>query len=169
MYEIEATNAHPSTLLALEAMAWLHERENFTQILDMGCGNGILSITAATIWQANVTSVDISPNAISDTIAVIPPNVSINAFKSDGFKHPAIRQAAPYDLILCNLLAQWHINMANDIQNHLAKGGSVIASGVLLWQEEPLLAAFHSIGFEVIQKLSASEWLCYILRQTTVT
>lgn len=169
---IDASTLHPSTRLALAALSWLEERIQPQKVLDLGCGNGVLSLTAAHIWNARVIACDISSNAVADcteNARTHAPEGDIRVLRSDGFKHPTIAAEAPYGLIIGNLLAQWQVQMAGDIAKNLHPEGVILLSGILLWQEEGLIAAFKSLNIEVIQKFSENEWVCHIARHHSFT
>ena len=61
---INTQHLHPASALCLEALQWLHAREEFANILEIGCGSGILSVACASIWDANIIAADISPKAV---------------------------------------------------------------------------------------------------------
>jgi ribosomal protein L11 methyltransferase len=163
---IDTIGLHPASVLCLEAMHWLHEKTDATNILEIGCGNGILSVAAASIWGAKVIAADISPNAVADTTANIARHgleAFITAVRSDGFDHPEIRQNAPYDLILCNVLAELLARLGPDIKKSLKTNGYIIMSGILAWKAPELELAYKGLGFEIAHKISNSPWNCYIL------
>ena len=166
MLAVDATDLHPSTRLALDALAWLEERIQPESVLEIGCGNGILSLTAAHIWGARVLACDISENAVADARDNIRQYQydNIEVLRSDGFKHPQIGKNAPYDLIIGNLLAQWQVAMAKDIGKCLSQEGIIILSGILAWQMEGVEAALSSINMHIIHQLAENEWQCAVAR-----
>jgi len=162
---IDASTLHPSTRLALAALEWLETLSEPENILEIGCGNGILSLTAAQLWQARILACDISENAVADTtknVAEYAPGRDISVIRSDGLKHPQIRAQAPYGLIIANLLAPWQVQMATEIKKCLAEGGNILFSGILAWQQEGLIEALKAIDIHIIQLFSENEWQCVI-------
>src|SRR5690554_2363922 len=98
---VDTGGLHPSTEACLQAMQILHDRRDFARILDLGCGKGILSIVAAHIWNATVTAVDISSEALEDAKREIEGyglSQRISTVRSDGFSATALREKAPFDL-----------------------------------------------------------------------
>jgi ribosomal protein L11 methyltransferase len=163
---IETAGIHPSTGLCLEALQWLHEDRDFENILDMGCGNGILSTVAASIWEAKVLAVDISEKALADAEKnITDQNVDnlVTLLRSDGFLNPMIRQRSPYDLIICNMLAEFTVETAREVKNHLAKGGICLLAGILAWKADGVETAYAGLGFEIIKEIKNSPWCAYIL------
>ncbi|MDE3060920.1 MAG: 50S ribosomal protein L11 methyltransferase, partial [Pseudomonadota bacterium] len=96
--ELDTENLHPATVLMIEALHWLHERYAAENVLDMGCGGGVLSALSASIWDARVLAADISPKAVEDTsmnIASHGLDGRVTVVQSDGFLSPEIAARTP--------------------------------------------------------------------------
>jgi len=129
------SGSHQTTQGCLLAIQKLAKRKPMRRVLDMGTGSGILAVAAAKTWgPATVLGTD------NDTVAVLSAAQSvrrngvagrIRILLSDGYAAPAIRQAAPYDLIIANILARPLRDMASALARHLAPGGHAILSGIL--------------------------------------
>ncbi len=151
----------------MKALQWLHEARDFTNILDMGCGNAILSTVAATIWEAKVLAVDISEKALEDAgrnITAHGLDRQITLFRSDGFSDPLIDQRAPYDLIICNMLAEFTVETARQVQKYLAPGGICLLAGILAWKAEAVKTTYSSLGLEIVKEMANSSWQSYVMR-----
>ena len=155
----------------MTALQWLQEEHDFHNILDMGCGGGILSVLCAHLWDCNVMAADISEKAVADTkAAVSAENLDgITTVRSDGFGHPQIRENAPYDLMLINLLAEPIASWAGDIRQNLAAGGCVYLGGILQWKSDGIRQLYSSLGFEIIKEFTTSPWVGYVIRYNPVT
>jgi ribosomal protein L11 methyltransferase len=165
---IDATKLHPSTRLSLTALEWLEDRITPANILEIGCGNGILSLACTQLWPASILACDISENAVADARAnalEYAPDADITILRSDGMKHPDIKAHGPYQLIIANLIPQWQVQMAASISEQLDAGGAILLSGILLWQEQGLKEAFVSLNINIIQRFDENEWCCLILRR----
>lgn len=164
---IDTIGAHPATELCITALQRLHEGHDFKNVLDMGCGNGILSVVAATVWEAQVLAVDISPKALSDAAKNIAENGLENRIKtvrSDGFIEPTISQTGPYDLVILNMLAEFVVASALQVKSGLKPGGFVVISGILDWKAADTELTYRNLGFEIIEKFSNSPWQSLIFR-----
>jgi len=164
-FAIDASQLHPSTRLALTGLEWLEQRASPARILDMGCGNGILSLASAHYWDADILACDIAEEAIRDThenIRQFAPDAAITVLRSDGFKHPDIAAHGSYGLIIGNLIAQWQVQMARDMASLLNPGGHALLSGILLWQKAGVAEALSTAGIEVIQLFNEESWVCLI-------
>ncbi len=165
---ISAEGLHPTTESCLEALQWLQEKIHCRTVLDMGCGNGILSLTAASIWGASVIAADISPQAIIDTKQMVEESRlqdSITVIRSDGFSNPLIKNNSPYDLICFNLLAEPIITMASQVKAHLSENGVVILSGILRWHVASVETTYKALGFEMLKQIINEPWCTLILSQ----
>lgn len=169
MLAIDAAGLHPTTECCLDALQWLSERKDVSRVLEMGCGHGILSLTAAGIWDAQVLAADIEPKAVADTLAQCAEfdmEEHVRAIRSDGFSHPAIAAGGPYDLIICNMLAHQLVAMARPMEQVLAQDGSLLLSGMLAWQRDETQSAFTSLGFALHYELTAQPWHTLILSRS---
>lgn len=169
---VNAVGLHPTTELCLEALQWLHERKDIRNALDMGCGNGILSVTAAAIWPARVLAADISEKAVNDARAMADSHGlsgAVQVIRSDGFANAAIINDAPYDLICFNMLAESLISMAPHVKAYLSKDGIALISGILRWQESDVEATYKALGFEFTKQYQENPWSAYLLCHKTDT
>lgn len=134
----------------------------------MGCGDGMLSLAAAKMWNVQVLAVDISEAAVADARANAAAhrlNHLVTAARSDGLSDPVIKERAPYDLIIFNLLAEPIMEWASEVKSHLAPGGVAILSGILAWKAEPVKTLYETMGFKIIHTLSHSPWEVLVVRR----
>lgn len=171
--DIEAGSAfgdgqHPTTQGCLEALAWLKERIKPAQAIDVGCGSGILAITAAKLWKCQVSAVDVSRDAVvltTDNALNNGLDKYVTAFRSDGYSHGLVGARAPYSLIMCNVLAEPLITWASTMASYLDKDGYAVLSGMLLWQREAVEAAHKVCGLKTVKAIKHKDWVTLILRK----
>jgi len=130
------------------------------QVLDLGCGAGVLAIAAAKALKREILATDIDQDAVDVTLQ----NASVNGVESyisshraDGFDSAALKDKQ-FDLIFANILAGPLMGLASDITAALAPGGKVILSGILDEQAETVIAAFTKKGLKVSPQPSLSGW-----------
>jgi ribosomal protein L11 methyltransferase len=145
------TGHHETTALCLHVLSDLSKRRRFANVLDLGCGTGLLAIGAAKLWRRSVLASDIDPVAVEVTKENARANGEtplIRALTADGLDHPALAGQAPYDLIIANILAGPLTRLAPAIARALSPGGMLVLSGLLQWQENLVLSFYRPHGLQ---------------------
>lgn len=134
-----------------------------SNILDMGCGTGILGICALNIWKkANLLGIDIDPEAVEITL----DNYKANDIKARAITgHDLSRISENFDLIFCNILKQPLLDLANAFYERIIQGGYIITSGFIKSQEDEVIDKYQSIGFKLINKITMEEWISVLFRK----
>jgi ribosomal protein L11 methyltransferase len=171
--EIEAalafgTGHHGTTrgcLLLLDHVvkAWRPRR-----ILDLGTGTGVLAIAAARALHEKVLASDIDPPSVQVARENARLNVSghlVQAIRATGFAAPQFGKAAPFDLVLANILANPLRQLAAPMPRHLAPGALVILSGLLTPQAPAVIAAYRARGLVPLRHLRIEGWSSLLLRK----
>src|ERR1700743_376177 len=102
------TGHHETTALCLAVLSDLARQGRFRQVLDLGCGTGLLAIGAARLWRRPVLASDIDPVAVDVTRENARANgvaPLVRAVTADGLDNPVLKAGAPYDLLIANILA----------------------------------------------------------------
>ena len=152
---------HATTEGCLRALDRLAKRRRFAQVLDMGCGAGLLAIAAAKCWPSQVLAVDNDPVAIDvarDNARINGVEERLTAVVSEGYAHPMIRARGPYDVILSNILADPLCEMARDLAHHLAPEGTAILAGLLDRQASQVVASHQAYGLFLRRKIEIGPW-----------
>jgi len=139
------------------------------RILDVGTGSGILSLAAAKLWsQARIVAVDIDTESVAVTEQNAADNgvkTQIKALYSDGYTAKGVKENAPYDVILANILARPLIAMAADMAAHLKIGGYAVISGFIDEQVDWVVGEHEKYGL-ALQKIYADEqWRAALLKR----
>jgi ribosomal protein L11 methyltransferase len=171
--EIEAalafgTGHHGTTrgcLLLLDHVlkAWRPRR-----VLDLGTGTGVLAIAAARALQGKVLASDIDPLSVQVARENARLNVSrhlVQAIRATGFSAPQFASAAPFDLVLANILANPLRQLAGPMTRHLAPSALVILSGLLTHQAPGVIAAYRARGLVPVRHLRIEGWSSLLLRK----
>jgi ribosomal protein L11 methyltransferase len=173
--EIEAalafgTGHHGTTrgcLLLLDHVlkAWRPRR-----ILDLGTGTGVLAIAAAKALHDKVLASDIDPLSVQVARENARLNVSghlVQAIRATGFAAPQFADAAPFDLVLANILANPLRQLAGPMAQHLAPSALVILSGLLTHQAPGVIAAYRARGLVPVRHLRIEGWSSLLLRKVS--
>lgn len=162
------TGHHETTALCLAVLSNLAKQRRYTNVLDIGCGTGLLAIGAAKIWRQKVIASDIDPIAVEVTCENAVANgvgPLVTAFMADGPTHPALYRKAPFDLILANILAGPLTHLAPGICRILAKGGTLVLSGLLHWQENLVLSFYRPHGLVLKTIRRDGSWSALVLEK----
>ncbi len=146
------TGSHPTTRLCLE---WLERYVTADcSLLDYGCGSGILAIAAARLGASPVTGVDIDPQAVDAAKANAERN-GVSAHFADS-REPIDGQ---FDILIANILANPLKALAPALAAHVRPGGWLALSGILVEQEEELMA-IYSPWFAMAVADRREGWVC---------
>ncbi|MCL2587926.1 MAG: 50S ribosomal protein L11 methyltransferase [Oscillospiraceae bacterium] len=165
---IFGTGSHPTTRRCLEVVETLAAPDQ--QVLDLGCGSGILSIAALLLGVAHVTACDIDPKAPD----VVRSNAALNGLGADRLAvscgdvlipgaFQAELGARQYDLILANIVADVIIGLAGFTAPWLAPGGRMVCAGIIDGREAEVEAALKRGGFCVLERYQDGDWHSLVL------
>ena len=144
------TGHHETTALCLGALSDIARQRPFFNVLDLGCGTGLLAIGAAKLWKRRVLASDIDPIAVEVTRDNAKANgvgPLVTAVTAEGLTNPLLANAAPYDLLIANILAGPLTQLAPAIQRVLAPGAVLLLSGLLTNQEKLVTSFYQSLRF----------------------
>lgn len=133
-------------------------------LLDAGTGTGILAIAAIKLAPGSrVTGFDIDPEAI----AVAESNAAINGV-SDAITLEVNNLAAyedeEFDMVMANLTADVLIPLSTRFPKVVRQGGLLIASGILLEQENDVVESLSASGFLVKERKPDGEWVTIVFQ-----
>ena len=145
------TGKHHTTRLCLELLEKnLNKGDN---LLDMGCGSGILSIGAMLLGAGSAVGVDIEENAAATALENAEKNhISPDVYKTYYGNILSDEKLASeidrkYDIITANIVADVIIEMKDYFVRYLKKGGILIISGIIEERMDEVIAAVESAGF----------------------
>lgn len=160
------TGTHASTRLVLEELQQLADSgAGATRVLDVGCGSGILSIAAVKRWPgATCVAVDIDPLCIDATRDNAAANRVSDRIAASAT--PVGELGEEFSLVLANIQAHVLRALKADLIACTAPGGTLILSGLLTPQAEPLANEMVAAGLRC-QSIRASrhdpEWSVVVL------
>ncbi len=154
------TGTHPTTFLCLQ---WLAAQELKGQdIIDYGCGSGILAIGALLKGANKAVGVDIDPQALiatrENTQRNSLPEDAITVFLPDKCPQETV------DVMLANILAGPLAELAPNLSSLTKLGGKLCLSGILFNQADVVMAAYQH-WFEFDKPKQQEEWVCLTARK----
>lgn len=163
------TGQHHTTRLCIEQIV-KHLNEGM-EVLDMGCGSGILSIASILLGAKKVTGVDIDENAVR----IAKENAALNNIYEDKFsvyfgdvtEDEKLQDKIgynKYDMIAVNIIAQIIMGMSFTFPKFLKKNGLIIASGIIKKYVDDVVENFKALGFEILEINDSEEWVSVTAR-----
>ena len=157
------TGSHPTTKLCLETLE--DYVDSASEILDIGCGSGILSIAGVLLGAKSALGVDI------DSIAV--KTAKKNALEN-GFDESKVefiqgnlsdKVSGKFNIVVANIVADIIIEFNSQVGGFLDDNGVYITGGIIESREDDVLLSFSQNGFEVIERREESGWLVFALKK----
>ena len=160
------TGQHESTRMCMEAIEDIMMKDRSIKewkVLDVGCGTGILGITAAKIGAQDVICVDIDKKAVE----IAGENAAINNVESSlriSNKNVATINE-PRNLIIANLTAKLLLNLRPHLVQLLLPEGYMIISGIIELDAKNIEEHFSVDPLTLYKVITEKEWVCYVLRK----
>lgn len=154
------TGTHETTRLCMELMEkYIY---NGAEVLDMGCGSGILSVAALLLGASSAVGVDIDPLAVKTAVS----NAEINGVGEQftgicGDLTEKVR--GKFNLVLANIVADVVILLSKDAPKFMVEDTVYIMSGIIDTREEDVLAAVANT-FEIIERRVEKGWVAMAAR-----
>jgi len=149
---------HPTTVLSLRALRAALSAG--ATVLDVGCGSGVLAVTACVLGAARATAIDISPAAVPTTRANAEGNAV--ADRVEVSTTPLAGIEGEFDIVVANILAPTLIELADDLRRVVAPDGVLIISGVLAGRFDHVEAALRPLRTMNVTELDG--WAAVSLR-----
>ena len=157
------SGTHETTSLCME---YVEDKDlSGMDILDIGCGSGILSILAKKLGAKNVLACDIDPIAVSSTIDNAKINeVDLQAKESNLFDNIE----GKYDLIFANILAVILVEMIGQSKDYIKKSGILVLSGIINEKAGMVKEALSENDYEILDQREKGEWTLLVARSKDV-
>ena len=153
------TGLHPTTRLCLEGLEALADRGELDgqRVLDVGCGSGILGISAVRLGAERVLGVDVDPIAVESTEANARRNRVARRVRAVRGTLPTGER--PSDVVLANLVASILVELAPRVRDEVVPGGVVVASGIFADREGDVRDAFEGVGLRMSGRRTEGDWV----------
>ena len=147
------SGTHPTTALCLQ---WLDGLDlQGKDVLDFGCGSGILALAALKLGAASAIGVDNDPQALIATHDNAERNGAGSTLQVYLPEAEPLRQ---YPVVVANILASALIALHGTLAARTQSGGRIALSGILKGQEHEVLAAFAP-HFEALTVRQQDDWI----------
>lgn len=154
------TGGHETTSLCIKNLEkYVKPHDN---IIDVGCGSGILSIAASYLTDGNLKAVDLDKLAVD----VSRENFALNNLENRIEVEEAsllTKESKKYDVIVANILAHIIELMLEDAYKLLEDDGYFITSGIIKDKKDELLEKMLEQGFKLVEETSDNEWYSFVV------
>jgi ribosomal protein L11 methyltransferase len=154
------TGTHPTTALCLQILDSLPVAGR--NVIDYGCGSGILGIAALKLGAAHVWAVDLDPQALLATRDNATRNGVSSSIDVQGVE---VGLGLAY-CVMANILAGPLIELAPTLTEACEPGGYLLLSGLLKTQAYAVKAAYGH-AFDRVQVVERDDWCCIYARRGT--
>ena len=154
------TGGHETTSLCIKNLEkYVKPHDN---VIDVGCGSGILSIAASYLTNGSLKAVDLDKLAVD----VSRENFALNNLENRIEVEEAsllTKETKKYDVIVANILAHIIELMLEDAYKLLEDGGYFITSGIIKDKKDELLEKMLERGFKLVEETSDNEWYSFVV------
>jgi ribosomal protein L11 methyltransferase len=163
------TGSHFTTQLCIEALEDAVTKD--CNVLDLGCGSGILSIISLLLGAKHATAVDIDPNAVDIAYQNAERNgidqSTYRVLAGDVTSNQALQKTIAdraYDVVVANIVADVIIALAPTAARYGKKGGTFITSGIISDRIDDVKAALIENNLELVQINRRGDWASIICK-----
>lgn len=151
------TGHHPTTASVLKAISTYVKQTD--EVLDVGCGSGILSLAAMKLG-AKVDACDTDAESVKNSLE----NAELNKLEfTKIWEGSCTNLDKKYDIVVANIVADVLIFLANDLKKALKEDGILILSGILDKYEDKVLKAYTDC--EIVEKIYQDEWVSLVVKK----
>lgn len=165
---IFGTGSHPTTKMCLRQLETLELNDK--EILDLGCGSGILAIASLILGAKNATGCDIDPkapdivmenaalNGIGDELSVRACNVLSDRYTQKQYEEKK------FDIVLANIVADVIISLSPMVKAWMKPDAHFICSGIIEGRQAEVENTLTANGLTIVDHYSEEDWHCYKCR-----
>jgi ribosomal protein L11 methyltransferase len=151
------TGLHPTTrgcLALLQRIGPMPPRA-----LDVGSGSGILALAALRLGAGRVDCLDTDAEAVRATLANAAANDLAGRVTATQGSLPSSPAGDPYPLVVANLVAAVLVELAPRLAAHLAPGGTLLTSGIIVERQGEVEEALRAAGLQIAERLRDGDWV----------
>ena len=155
------TGTHATTSLCLKILE--QKVSEGIEVLDIGCGSGILAIASVLLGAKKAVGVDID----SQSVKTAKENAEINAISQKcEFIHGDLAEkvSGKYQVICANIVADIIIKLFENVSDFMTEDGILIISGIIDLRKDDVLSAAKERGFTIVQEEYKDNWCAFVLK-----
>lgn len=156
------TGTHATTSLCLEMLQSYVDSE--TEMLDIGCGSGILALSSVLLGAKRAFGVDID----AQSVKTAKENAEINKITNNTqfvVGDLANKVSGKYGVICANIVADVIIRLLPDVHKFMTDDGVLIISGIIDIRKDDVLSAVRDFGFVITEERYKDNWCAFALKR----
>ena len=150
------TGSHATTRMCLELM----DVEG-KDVIDVGCGSGILGIAAKICGAKSVYMCDIDAQAVE----FATKNAELNNVVATIEKADLLEGEQQADFIFANITADILMRFSKSIGKHLRENGTIVLSGIIDTRLDEVIQCYESAGYQIVERMAIDDWRALRLKR----
>lgn len=150
------TGSHATTRMCLELMS-----VEGKDVIDVGCGSGILGIAAAICGAKSVYMCDIDEQAVE----FARKNALLNHVNATIEKADLLQGEQKADFIFANITADILMRFSKSIGKHLRENGTIVLSGIIDTRLDEVIQCYQSAGYQIVEHMAIDDWRALKLKR----
>lgn len=150
------TGSHATTRMCLELM----DVEG-KDVIDVGCGSGILGIAAKICGAKSVYMCDIDAQAVE----FATKNAKLNDVVATIEKADLLEGEQQADFIFANITADILMRFSKSIGKHLRENGTIVLSGIIDTRLDEVIQCYESAGYKIVDSMAIDDWRALKLKR----
>lgn len=150
------TGSHATTRMCLELMD-----VDGKDVIDVGCGSGILGIAAKIAGAKSVYMCDIDEQAVE----FARKNAELNDVEATIEKADLLEGDMTADFIFANITADILMRFSKSIGKHLRENGTIVLSGIIDSRLDEVIQCYESAGYEIVERMTIDDWRALKLKK----
>lgn len=150
------TGSHATTRMCLELM----DVEG-KDVIDVGCGSGILGIAAKICGAKSVYMCDIDAQAV----AFATKNAELNNVVATIEKADLLEGEQQADFIFANITADILMRFSKSLGKHLRENGTIVLSGMIDTRLDEVIQCYESAGYQIVERMAIDDWRALKLKR----
>lgn len=161
------TGSHNTTRLCMEMLEQLVQKGD--QVMDIGCGSGILSILSQLLGASFAAATDIDPAAVH----IAYENAALNDIGKDNYlvtsgnillENPFLDSVGErkYDIVVANIVADVIIPLSAIVHHYMKNDSKFLCSGIIENRIEDVCEALSANGFNIIKRKRDGDWFAVL-------